>query len=153
MGPLRSAFCYLVWLQRGVYSCPGGCLLVSWHGGSRAPWWLMGDEGVRLFWEAAWSRREETTDSCLMGTGWRAGWRAGKAGLSFFPSSASDGHSSLCKREKKLNPPKGQFQGKGCKANAACTPDLPAPSPHLEDPFAKLVELRTWFPGFLSAIS
>lgn len=138
MGPLRSAFCYLVWLQRGVVLVPRG-----------APWLLMGDEGGRLFWEAAVSRREETPNGRLMETGWRL---AGEAGLSFSPPSASDRHRSLCKREEKLNPPKGQFQGKGCRANAACTPDLPASPPHLEDPFAKLVELRTWSPGFLSAI-
>ncbi|CAK6445512.1 unnamed protein product [Pipistrellus nathusii] len=34
MGPLRSAFCYLVWLQWGVYPCPGGCLLARGQQGA-----------------------------------------------------------------------------------------------------------------------
>lgn len=46
-------------------------------GESNAPCLLMEDEEVRLFWEAALSRREETTNSCLIETCWLAGWLAG----------------------------------------------------------------------------
>lgn len=31
---------------------------------------------MRLFWEAALSRKEETPNSCLMETCWLAGWLA-----------------------------------------------------------------------------
>lgn len=47
MGPLRSAFCYLVWLQWGmVCMLRSGSLVV---GGGQQRALLLGDEGVRLF--------------------------------------------------------------------------------------------------------
>lgn len=81
------------------YGCSGVCTRaqggVSWHGGSRAPWLLMGDEGGRLFWE-----RGETPQSRLMETCWLAGRLAGEVVLSFsLPLPVID--TALFVREKR----------------------------------------------------
>lgn len=71
---------------------------VSWLGSSSAPCVLIEDAGVRLFWEAALSRREETSNSCLMETCWLAGWLEGLGGVSPLPVPVTD--TALFVREK-----------------------------------------------------
>lgn len=92
-----------------------------------------GETGEEGSWEqAAWtdqSRREETANGCLMETCWLAGWLAGRMGPNFpLPLLVID--TTLCRRDKKLNPPRGQFQGRdGRSVPEQVGPPFPATSP------------------------
>lgn len=98
--------------------CPGGG--VSWHGrGERDCWGRQTGAGCA----DRPAQGEETANGCLMETCWLAGWRS-RPNFAL-PLPVID--TALFVRDKKLNPPRGGFQGKEWGADAG-QPGPPRPS-------------------------
>lgn len=87
------------------------------------------------------SRREESANSCLMETCWPPGGVGPN-----FPLLLPVTDTAVFVRDKAAESTQATMSGKGWGQMLWGGPGRPAPSPHLEDPFAKFVELRG--PGF-----
>lgn len=92
-----------------------------------------------------WGRREEVASSSLMETGCLAGWLVGLGRISLLSLPVID--TALFVREKRTESTQGTISdergvGIGPDALGKWGGGPSAQSPHLEDPFAKFVELR-----------